>query len=213
MRVGVVARDPGPLEPLLRRQRLMQVAWCVALRALPEALASAPVDAILIQSESQRADDLIETRLAAVEAGVSKMFLALSSAGGSLLLAEVVDAVRPEPRPGARSAPLTARQMDVLARIDRGQTNREIAAGLGVSQSTVNRHVEHILERLHVRNRALAVAWLRSTQSERGRRVRRSVPEGAAILDAIECLLDSAGGGGRHQETRPGPPAGESAAS
>jgi DNA-binding CsgD family transcriptional regulator len=66
-------------------------------------------------------------------------------------------------RPVARPAALSAREMDVLAELTRGRTNREIADRLGVAVRTVATHVEHILAKLDVPNRAAAAgraaAW------------------------------------------------------
>lgn len=53
---------------------------------------------------------------------------------------------------------LTPREMDVLAWIARGKTNRDIAEILGMSPRTVNKHLEHIYEKLGVETRTAAVA-------------------------------------------------------
>jgi DNA-binding NarL/FixJ family response regulator len=55
---------------------------------------------------------------------------------------------------------LTKREQEVLAELKRGRTNREIALRLGVSVTTVNKHVQQVLKKLHVRNRGQAVARL-----------------------------------------------------
>jgi DNA-binding NarL/FixJ family response regulator len=53
---------------------------------------------------------------------------------------------------------LTQREREVLAELKRGRTNREIASQFGVSVTTVNKHVQHVLKKLHVRNRSQAAA-------------------------------------------------------
>jgi DNA-binding NarL/FixJ family response regulator len=53
---------------------------------------------------------------------------------------------------------LTRREHQVLAELRRGCTNREIAARLGVSVPTVNKHVQQVLKKLRVKNRGQAVA-------------------------------------------------------
>ena len=53
---------------------------------------------------------------------------------------------------------LTAREREVLALMAAGGTNRTIAGELGLSPKTVNRHVEHIFDKLGVSSRAAAVA-------------------------------------------------------
>lgn len=62
---------------------------------------------------------------------------------------------------------LTRRQQEVLAELKRGRTNREIASRLGVSVTTVNKHVQQVLKKLHVRNRGQAVARLSSESATR----------------------------------------------
>jgi DNA-binding NarL/FixJ family response regulator len=52
---------------------------------------------------------------------------------------------------------LSTREVDVLQRIAGGLRNKEIAHDLGVSESTVNAHIKHILEKLHVSDRTQAV--------------------------------------------------------
>ncbi len=54
---------------------------------------------------------------------------------------------------------LTKRQAQVLDLIPRGLTNREIAARLGLSERTVDRHVSDILTRIDVPTRAAAAAF------------------------------------------------------
>jgi DNA-binding NarL/FixJ family response regulator len=55
---------------------------------------------------------------------------------------------------------LTAREKEVCQLIAHGARDREIAARLVVSESTVKKHVQNILRKLHARNRAEAVARL-----------------------------------------------------
>jgi DNA-binding NarL/FixJ family response regulator len=66
------------------------------------------------------------------------------------------------PRPATAAsdalAGLTARELDVLAGIQRGDSNAQIAAALFVSPKTVEHHVGRILAKLGVRTRAEAAA-------------------------------------------------------
>ncbi len=62
-----------------------------------------------------------------------------------------------KPLPGHRVS-LTLRQKEVLEHIADGRTNDEIARRLVVSRRTVERHVEAILDKLGVENRAAAAA-------------------------------------------------------
>ena len=61
------------------------------------------------------------------------------------------------------SASLTRREQEVLALIACGLSNKEIAAQLSISLTTVKNHVHRILEKLHVTRRGAAVARLRET--------------------------------------------------
>ena len=53
---------------------------------------------------------------------------------------------------------LTARESEVLLWVARGKTNRDIAEILGMSPRTVNKHLEHIFEKLGVETRTAAAA-------------------------------------------------------
>ena len=53
-------------------------------------------------------------------------------------------------------AALTPRETEVLSWIAKGKTNRDIADILGMSPRTVNKHLEHIFEKLGVETRAAA---------------------------------------------------------
>jgi DNA-binding CsgD family transcriptional regulator len=61
-------------------------------------------------------------------------------------------------REGA-GAPLSQRESQVIALLAAGRENAEMAAALGVSVHTIERHVANIFLKLGVRNRAEATAW------------------------------------------------------
>lgn len=52
--------------------------------------------------------------------------------------------------------PLTQREMDVLQWVACGKTNRDVAEILGMSPRTVNKHLEHVFEKLGVETRTAA---------------------------------------------------------
>jgi DNA-binding NarL/FixJ family response regulator len=54
---------------------------------------------------------------------------------------------------------LTARELEVLALISEGATNKEIAAKLVVSENTARNHVSHILSKLGFSRRSEAAAY------------------------------------------------------
>ncbi|MFM9922584.1 response regulator transcription factor [Variovorax sp. H27-G14] len=55
-------------------------------------------------------------------------------------------------------AALTPRETEVLSWLAKGKTNRDIGEILGTSPRTVNKHLEHIFEKLGVETRAAAAA-------------------------------------------------------
>jgi DNA-binding CsgD family transcriptional regulator len=60
---------------------------------------------------------------------------------------------------GRRTVPaLTPRQLELLRRVSRGDTNRRIARDLAVSEGTVRKHLENIYARLDVHSRTEALA-------------------------------------------------------
>jgi DNA-binding NarL/FixJ family response regulator len=68
------------------------------------------------------------------------------------------DALRDRDRK-AGATPLTARELQVIELIARGETNRTIARELSISERTVDRHVSNILLKLNLPSRAAATAY------------------------------------------------------
>lgn len=56
------------------------------------------------------------------------------------------------------NAALTPRETEVLSWLAKGKTNRDIGDILGLSHRTVNKHLEHVFEKLGVETRAAAAA-------------------------------------------------------
>ncbi len=54
---------------------------------------------------------------------------------------------------------LTAQEKRVLKLVVKGQANKEIAATLGISPSTVRSHIENILRKLDLKNRVQAAVF------------------------------------------------------
>jgi DNA-binding NarL/FixJ family response regulator len=75
---------------------------------------------------------------------------------GAVRDVERVDALsRRRPAPGG----LTDREVQVVAAVAKGRTNREIAAELVISEKTVARHLSNIFTKLGVSSRAAATAY------------------------------------------------------
>lgn len=66
------------------------------------------------------------------------------------------------PAPGDAPVRLTRRQLEVARLLADGLRNGDIAERLGISAHTVRRHMEAILRRLNVSNRAAAAKELRN---------------------------------------------------
>jgi LuxR family maltose regulon positive regulatory protein len=93
----------------------------------------------------------------------------------SALLASEHTAVRPPAGPAAPSrddpssrevagpfASFTPRELEVLAHIAGGDSNKHIARALDLSLHTVKRHVANILGKLDASTRGQAAAWYRT---------------------------------------------------
>ncbi|HEV2060013.1 MAG TPA: response regulator transcription factor [Solirubrobacteraceae bacterium] len=88
-------------------------------------------------------------------------------AGGEALLSPSVTRRLVEEfarRPGTEDAPptlaeLTTRELEVLRLIARGQSNREVADNLVLSEATVKTHVGNVLRKLGLRDRVQAVVF------------------------------------------------------
>ena len=73
-----------------------------------------------------------------------------------LLLTEQRAALEPADLAGSG---LTPREAEVIALVSRGLTNAAVAQLLGVRRKTVEKHLEHIFDKLGVETRTAAVAW------------------------------------------------------
>jgi LuxR family maltose regulon positive regulatory protein len=61
-----------------------------------------------------------------------------------------------------QGADLSARELEVLALLAEGQSNKLIARALDLSPHTVKRHVARILDRLDLASRMQAANWYRA---------------------------------------------------
>ena len=83
-------------------------------------------------------------------------------AGGAPMSSQVarmvVGTFREPPPTRATDVQLSVRETEILGLLAKGHRSKEIADVLGIGVGTVNTHVRHIYEKLHVRSRAQAVA-------------------------------------------------------
>lgn len=66
---------------------------------------------------------------------------------------------RTRSQPGGHRAPLSQRELTILALMSQGMTNRQICTELAISLSTVETHVSRIMTKLHVATRVEAVLY------------------------------------------------------
>jgi two-component system, NarL family, nitrate/nitrite response regulator NarL len=76
------------------------------------------------------------------------------------------------------AAVLTSREREVLAMLDEGLSNKQIAARLCIEVATVKNHVHHILEKLQVASRSAATAYARRHPQPWHVQLTRKVPDG-----------------------------------
>lgn len=100
-------------------------------------------------------EDELERTLDAIAAGEP----ALSRGLAAKLLDEFARLARDGPERKGPGGELTPREREVLQLVADGLTNRQAAQELFLSEHTVNFHMKNILHKLHVRNRAQAVAY------------------------------------------------------
>ncbi|WP_232076543.1 response regulator [Variovorax sp. PBL-H6] len=175
---GEAQRRAEELKPdlILLDNHLPGVTGVDALPALREAV---PAARVLMLTVSEDEGDLA----GALRAGASGYLLktiegdALAAAirrvmrGESIVAEEMTgklvaayrDAAAPRPakaaEPAAAASPLDAlspREQDILRGIASGQGNKEIARSLGIAETTVKIHVQHILRKLDVSSRVHA---------------------------------------------------------
>jgi len=92
-------------------------------------------------------------------------------AGGAPMTSEIARVVvrsfmEAKSAPAPETEQLSAREMEILALLSEGLSNKEIGARLQISFATVRTHLMHIYEKLHVRCRTEAAAmYLRANPS------------------------------------------------
>ena len=61
--------------------------------------------------------------------------------------------------PGREREKLTPRELEILAALAGGASNKEIARDLGLAESTVKIHVQHVLRKLDLTSRVQAAVY------------------------------------------------------
>jgi DNA-binding NarL/FixJ family response regulator len=134
------------------------VQWRAAPMAVRREMRRTPVSGLIVQIDVPGLDATAAVfRSAAQLDKDAEVWLAMVSPH-EYVIAKVVEIRRRVKRPSGVDSVLTPREHDVLASIRQGRTNHGIALDLGISLSTVKRHVEHILLKLQAKNRTEAAA-------------------------------------------------------
>ena len=142
-----------------------------ATRALTQELPSTPVIMLTVSDDDARVFE-------AVKSGAKGYVLKNTSTDAFFAMLDAVasgdvpitrglagkilkefDAPLVAPASPSTSEHLSAREIGVLRLVSEGLTNREIGVRLGVSENTIKFHLKNILQKLHLRNRAQAVAY------------------------------------------------------
>jgi two-component system NarL family response regulator len=93
-------------------------------------------------------------------AGVMRGEAALSSSIAGKVLADLAGPGRTRGVGApAQAEPLTRRERDVLRRLVDGLSNDEIAQDLHLSEATVKKHLGHVMNKLHMKNRVQVAVY------------------------------------------------------
>jgi two-component system NarL family response regulator len=155
----------------------LQMPRCDGLEATRAIKAELPDVKIVILTVSEDEDDLFEAiksgasgyllknleanQFCALLTGVMRGEAPLSPGLAERVLAEFARTASPPTASpeGASAEALTSRQREVLSLVAQGMIYKEIGERLHVSEKTIKYHMGRILEKLHVENRAQAIAY------------------------------------------------------
>jgi DNA-binding NarL/FixJ family response regulator len=125
---------------------------------------------VLMITVSERGDDLLEALKMGARGYVVKSASPLeivqavkkTAAGEPFLSPEMASKLVSELRVSANKSKisLSARESEVLELASQGLTDRQIAFKLSIGESTVRTYFERSLEKLHLKNRAEAIAYV-----------------------------------------------------
>lgn len=119
-----------------------------------------PADLILQIEAASRGESALDPELAAkILAEFSRVSSQLDATSSHAAPIRQSAEESPPPQPREQTDALTAREREVLERLIAGDSNKEIASAIFVSENTAKYHLKNILRKLHVNNRAQVVAW------------------------------------------------------
>ncbi len=130
-------------------------------RALPAAAQPAPIRLLAVAAAYQSMSEVRPHR-PPLEPSAAAAALRDAAASGRLdgeAVRAVLEAAGHRRQRGSWPAELTDREVEVLRLVARGQTNRQVAASLHISEETARNHVKHIYEKVGVSTRAGAALF------------------------------------------------------
>jgi DNA-binding NarL/FixJ family response regulator len=95
--------------------------------------------------------------------GVSRGEAPMSRQLAGKILREFARKMTGEKQPDEHGGELSDREKDVLRLVAEGLTNRDIGGRLNLSENTIKYHLKNIMQKLHLKNRAQAVAFALSS--------------------------------------------------
>jgi HD-GYP domain-containing protein (c-di-GMP phosphodiesterase class II) len=116
-------------------------------------LAAADVYAALLQDRPQR-----KAHSPAAAVDLLRREVAAGRLCEDAVNAVLVSPARPNSAP-TKGPGLSSREVEILGCVAQGLANKEIAEQLGISPSTVKRHLENMFEKIGVRTRAAVTIW------------------------------------------------------
>ena len=152
------------------------------LDALAAILKDAPGTHVVMLTVSEDAEDLVAALRGGAQGyllkNIDSEFLVQSirraADGDSVISPEMAGKLMRQVRTGAPAAQpadvLSPREREILQRLAKGGSNKEIARDLDLAESTVKIHVQHILRKLGLASRVQAAAWLSGLRASTLRR-------------------------------------------
>ncbi|MBI4287893.1 MAG: response regulator transcription factor [Chloroflexi bacterium] len=147
---------------------------CSGIEATRQIKAELPDVKIVILTVSDEEDDLFEAMKCGAQGyllknlrpdalfesleGVFRGEVALTPAVATKVLREFLRLASQPSVPRSVMEALTPRESEILKLVAQGASNKEIATKLNIVEGTVKNHLHHVLEKLHLRNRAQAAA-------------------------------------------------------
>lgn len=145
------------------------------LEVVSSIIKASPGTKVVLLTSSESASDLLEAIKAGAQGYMTKDTplprlveamkdvlnggAAVSPAMGGKLFAALRDLLRHHGATMTRQPELTGRELEVLTLVARGNTSKEIAGQLYISENTVRNHVRNVLDKLGMNSRFEAVSW------------------------------------------------------